>query len=276
MPTAEFAWPSDLERSSYPKGNKKGEIEVIFTDLETAKKQHSSIGNFPFPRAKAGKDAADTWGKLAEDFFSGSNLKKVTGSLKIIQKRISTLSGKKDVGKDAEAALTKINKCINLTVDSVSPSVINPQIDQVKQKLLDADKEYIQKTLKTVFSTYKACAAKKHPEITQAIAAVKAWPADEKGQEDVRKAVNTMLFDACRDMTQNLNNMGKALEYGLELSGLEQRDIITIPKLSKTLVPIANAKDTLTAGMDVEQLKQLVRTVKVNADLYDEIAKRVP
>jgi hypothetical protein len=45
-------------------------------------------------------------------------------------------------------------------------------------------------------------------------------------------------------MTQNVQNLVKAINYGADLKqfGFEDRDIVAQPKLAKTLVPIANAK----------------------------------
>ena len=273
---ANFAWPDDLLRKSHAKGNKSGEIEEVLSDLEAAKKLHDAIGDFPFPPAKAAKNAAENWAANAVSFFAGGAFKKLLGSLKVILVRATKLQQQGKLGKDAKASVKTIIAALNDHINSVEHSVIDPQMMKIVHDLQEADKQYVLKNLKVLFVSYKACAAKKHPEIAEAANAVAGWSDDTGEQDQVRNAVHNKLNKACRDMTQNLQNLVKAMHYGGDLSGLEQRDITAIPKVAQSLVPIADAKKSVTEGMDRDQLIKLIRTVKVNADLYDEIAKRVP
>ena len=89
--------------------------------------------------------------------------------------------------------------------------------------------------------------------------------------------MHNKLNKACRDMTQNLQNLVKAMHYGGDLSGLEQRDITAVPEgRAVARADRGCQEERHREGMDRDQLIKLIRTVKVNADLYDEIAKRVP
>lgn len=274
--TGSYDWPADLLRTSHSKGNKKEEIEEILDGLDTAKRLQEAISNFPFPKAKASRNTAVTWANDAQDFFDGAAFKKLMGSLKVLAKRVTEALKVKTLSSDAKKSLKDIQKSLDEIIESVAPNVIGPQIARMVSVLMAADKEFTLKNLKTMFTSYKACAGRKHPGITKAAQELKNWSDDPLVQQTTRNVVHGQIYNDCRDMTQNLQNLVKAQEYGGDLSGLEDRDVATIPKIAKVLIPFANAKTSFTDGMDLPALVKLVRTIKVHADLYDDIAKRVP
>jgi hypothetical protein len=274
---SDFKWPDDFLRTKHTKGNKDGEIEDILEALEIAKKLHSGLSDFPFPAKKGTAAAAQSWGDSALTFFSGAPFKKLMGSLAVIKVRSEKLTKEKKTSSNAKASLKAIITAIDDVADSVQLNKITLQINKIKTDMIEADKQFVLGRLKNVFKSYRDCAARKHPEIAAAAQEVVKWQDDDiQLQQEIRNRVSALLTDAARDMTQNTQNLVKAFGYGADITGLEDRDKVTIPKINKTLVPIANHTDSLTTDMDKRQLALLIRTVKVTADLYDEIGKRIP
>ncbi len=274
----EFGRPLEFLRTQHSKANKAGDIEDVFSDLEAAKKLHDRIGNFPFAPKKGTAEAAQMWGEDALNFFKGAPLKKRIGSLKVIRVRVTKAETNKKFAKESKAALKTIGDKIDDVVASVDISTITPQINTIMKGLVEADKEFVLNSLTRVFKSSKDCAARKHPEIVEAAKELAKWNDDleESDKNKIRVAVANQLTDACRDVTQNLQNRVKAFGYGADILGLEPRDKATLPKVAKTLIPIANNKGSLFDGMDKAQMAQVIRTVKVNADLSDDISSRLP
>lgn len=272
----DYAWPDTLLRKSYVKADSAGEIAEALNSLDDA---HQAWKKTTFPQIapkRADEDAAERWAGDVRDFFAGGELKKLVGSLKILEVRVVKLQ-KTAKKKESTTALKDIKEAVVDLLDSADISKIEPQIAKALVVMKAAAGQAALDRLPMVLKSFKSCAQKQHPEIGVATQALAQWSDDPQQQGKVRDEIHGRLYDACRDMTQNLANLLKAQKAGADLTrfGLEPRHVNVLPTVAKSLIPIANAKSSVTDGKDLDQLKLLVRTVKVQADLFDNIASHI-
>ena len=100
-----------------------------------------------------------------------------------------------------------------------------PAINATMRKLIEQDKQFVLNSLTKVFANYKACAAKGHPGVQRSRVTLDGeWPAPADAEGAARNKIGTDLFSDCRDMTQNVQNLLKAVGYGADLTqfGLQQ------------------------------------------------------
>lgn len=272
-----FGWPKELEPRTWQKANKNGELTDLLSDLATAKNQHAGIGNYPLIPAKANRHKADEWVRNAIDVFQGKPMKQLVGALRVIEKRCDGLE-KTKLSSDAKTAVKAIKKSCDQHADSVDMKVVLPALHAAADDLVEADKQYVLQSLRTLFASLKACAQRGHPGVQKAKAVLQAWPADPAAEDHTRQEIGNALYGDCRDMTQNVQNMVKAINYGADLTqfGFQDGDVAALPKLARSLVPIANAKSGVANGLSRAQAATLVRAVDVNAKLFDQIAGRAP
>jgi hypothetical protein len=275
-------WPDALnsKNAAYVKANKKGELNDIFHDLDAIKAEHRKFETqIEFPPAKATVDKAQTWGRSTAQFVSSPNMKKLVGSLKIVGKRAATAATKPKISSDAKKALGVIAKAANDHAAVFEPAKITAAINKIVHDLVEEDKKRLLGRLSTVFKSYNDCAKRGHPEIAEAKKMLAKWKntpnADAAAEAN---AVGVKINGTCRDMTQNIQNLVNAIGYGADLTqfGLQDRDVTTLPKLAKTLVPFANTSTGVGTGKSYKQMEEIVKLVDVNAKLYDQIAQRMP
>lgn len=204
-------------------------------------------------------------------------MKQLVSALRVIEKRSEALL-KKKLSSDAKTATKAIKTSCGQHADSVDLKVMGPALTAAADKLVEADKQHTLQSLKMVFTNFKSCAQRGHPGVQKAKDVLQAWPTDPAAEDATRHQIGIALYDDCRDMTQNVQNLVKAINYGADVKqfGFEDRDIVALPKLAKTLVPIANAKAGVGVGLSKAEITTLVRTVDVNAKLYDQISSHVP
>ena len=275
-----FAWPDSLESKTYADANKNGELTDILRDLGQVKSGFLEIGNYPLSPKKANLEQAQRWAQSAADFFARGKGKELSGSLQILRKRAATAADQPGISAEGQTALTAIRDSCTAHAESISYDVMMPAINATIRKLIEQDKQFVLNSLTTVFANYKACAAKGHPGVQRSRVTLDGeWPTDTDAEDAARDKIGIDLFGDCRDMTQNVQNLLKAVGYGADLTqfGLNKRDIETLHLISKALVPIANAKSSVVpVGRSKAEIDTLAQEVEANAWLYDEIAKHMP
>jgi hypothetical protein len=275
-----FAWPNSLESKTYADANKNGELTDVLRDLGQVESEFLKIGDYPFPPTKANLEQAQRWGQTAAAFFRHGNGKKLSSSLQILRTRAAAAADHPRISAEGQTALTAIRDSCTAHAESISDDVMMPAINATMRKLNEQDKQFVLNSLTKVFASYKACAAKGHPGVQRSRVTLDSeWPALADAEEAARNKIGTDLFSDCRDMTQNVQNLLKAVGHGADLTqfGLDERDIKTLHLISKALVPIANAKSSVvTVGKSKAEIDTLAQEVEANAWLYDEIAKHMP
>lgn len=274
-----MAWPAELQSATYQKANKKKELTDLLKDLDTAAKLHSvAASTYPFAQAKVTTpDAAQRWADVAAAYFSAPNTKKLAGSLQVIGKRAQAL-GTKKLSPEAKKAVAAIAAACDTYAKSLDLKNNQATINTHQRKLIQDNKKETLDGLRDRFATFKAVTAKGHPGLKKAQQIIKTFPRGREAQIKARQDLQTAIYDDSRDMTQNVMALVKAMNYGADLTqfGLQQRDVVTLPKIGETLTPWANAKASFTVGRPETALATMVKTLAVNAKLYDEIGGRLP
>lgn len=279
--TDSFAWPPELDSrtAASKKANKKHELDDIFHDLDALRAEHAKLEKkIEFARKNLNAVKAKEWGQRAMTFASSSDVTKLVGSLKIVAKRAATTAAKPKISSDAKKALQAIAKASNDRAADFEPNKITRSISSIVHQLVEQDTQLVLGRMADVSKKFKNCADRGHPEIGQAQQLLKTWAANPAA-DDAKEAlaVAGKLYDACRDMTQNISNLEKARAVGADLTalGLQPRDVETLPKLAKTLVPYAGGAQSAGKGKNRAQMDKIVKLVAVNAKLYDEIASHI-
>src|SRR5207248_9979907 len=123
------------------------------------------IGNYPLSPKKANLEQAQRWGESAGEFFRRGKGKELSGSLQILRKRAAAAADRAGISAEAQTALTAIRDSCTAHAESISYNVILPAINVTMHKLLEQDKQFVLNSLTTVFTNYKACAARGHPGV---------------------------------------------------------------------------------------------------------------
>lgn len=277
-----FIWPDALDPKSaaYAKANKKGELNDIFHDLAAIQAEHRKFQtDIEFaPARQRNKETTDGWVQNITAFAGSANVKKLVGSLKIVGKRASTAAAKPKISSDAKKALQAIAKSANDHAAAMEPAKLAREIGQIRAELVKAGNEEALKRVGSMLAGLKAIANKGHPGIAEAKKRLAQWANNPAADaEEEAAAIGRHLYDDCRDMTTGLGNLIKAQKAGGDLvaAGLQQRDVVTLPGLTKTLTPFGNSMDTYK-GKDRAQMQKILHTVDVNAKLFDTIASHIP
>lgn len=273
----DWLWPKSLQREGHPKAIKAGDVEDIMDSLDAAEKVFLAMNAPARPKAKASRDMLEELARLAEADYKGAAMKKLVASMNLVNKRIDNAVKDKNrkISKESKKSLTAIGTEISIRVDNLDWVNVEPVLKKLLESGVQADKEFTLPRLPSLYAAYRKKVGD-HPEIESAANLLKAWPEDPEKQHKVAGAVCQFLLDCARDMSQCTRNIVKAIDYGGDLGGLEDRDIVTIPKLNKSLVVFGNNKGNLADGKTKDDLVKMIRTVKMLADLFDEIGKRVP
>ncbi len=273
----DWNWPAEFERKTYLKADRNGDIEEVLADLEEAKKLFQRLESPPFPQPRGDREMAEEIAEKARAWYKLAGVKGLSSALKAVGLRIDKmLKPPFKLASESKKAVQSISAMINICRDAIDPQAAEHLIKLYYEKAIEKDKETTLPKLGLLYDTYRTCTAEKHVNIGLAAKELTKWPEDVKDQQAVANTVVTFLSKAARKMTQNLKNILKAIDYGGDLGGLEDRDRVTIPKLNVSLQPIANDSGDLAVGKSKEELLRLIRTVKVHADLFDEIGKRLP
>lgn len=283
-----LVWPDSLKAATLTSADKKNQCGDIVASLKDAEKACIKAGNsLPFPPKKADHGKASDWVVSAQRFAASSDLKKVAGALKVIQVRINNLlqanADKKNKSVSLDKKMVPILNAISKTAgeyaDSLDRKKVLPQIGAIGREAMEAERAHAIKMIGTISSAMKQCKQRGHPGVKAAAAALRDWSdEDEEAQKAVRATVGNAIRDDCRDMTQNISNLLRSLKNGGVVPGLEPRDITTLPKLAKTLVPYAGSQNgtDFTGGKSKAELAKIVKTIKANAQLFDQISDHLP
>lgn len=283
-PVPEVRWPDALKAADFRKIDKKGAAEEIAGSLEAAEKTfRAMLGKLPGVPNRASREQANDFLKNAQSFLASGEVKKVAGSLQIVSKRAAKMiseAPKLKLDKKVVSALQTVRAAADDHVDALDRKKIIPKLGTLARDLEEADRQMVLSRIGPTMTAFKACAAKGHVEINSAARLLRNWrdEAEEGDKDEIRKGIYQLLRKACRDMSQNTGNLAKAVKAGGTIDGLEDRDVKTLPKLTTSLARVGNAtsEDSVTGGLDRGGLAQLIRTVQTNAQLYDQIAGRLP
>lgn len=93
----------------------------------------------------------------------------------------------------------------------------------------------------------------------------------------MRSTVSEALKRACRNMTQNLANILRAVQNKVDLTpfGLQDREIDALQKIVKPLVVIGNAEGSVTQDLDFDGMHEMLAHARQLAAVYDAVAKKV-
>jgi hypothetical protein len=277
--TGEYLWPKALETKQYALANKKGGLTDLLSNVDTAHEQWKRIGNWPGGvQGRVSTTRARSLGQDVLDFFKAGAPPKLRGACEIIAKRAAVISKDSKASKEARKAALAIGTAAGGIAEFMEGGSLTTAVNKAVNELVDASKRLILARMKNVFVQFKAVADKGHPGLWAARAQLQNWPADAAGQDQALQRIGTSLYDDCRDMTQNVANMVKAIDEGLDLTefGVQPSAIKTLPGLSKGLVPIANSKAGVTNGLDRAAVTKLVAQIERDAALYDKIADKLP
>lgn len=282
VPIAE--WPSALKAADFRKIDKKGAATEIASSLEAAEQTFKAMRTrIPGVPNRANQDQANVFLKDAQNFLASGEVKKVLGSLQIVSKRAAKMiseAGKLKLDKKVVTALQSVKSTADAHADALDRKKIIPKLGALATDLIEADRVMVLSRLGPTIKAFRTCAAKGHPEIGSAARILRNWrdEAEETDKEQIRTKIFGLLYDACRDMSQCTGNLAKVLKAGGTVPGLEDRDLKALPKLTSSLSRIGNAQNSasIVGGLDRGGLAQLIRTVQVNAQLYDQIAARLP
>lgn len=265
--------------------DKKKQLEDIVGTLKDLNRAIIAVGGaVVFPRAKGGQNIAKAFVADAQKFIAGAQMKQLHGALKITSTRIDRALA--DAAKDQrkiEKKLIPLLKTISAECTnygkSIDRKVLIPRVGKLAHAMIEADKVDAMKKIGPVSKAAKSCAAKGHTEINSSARLMRNWDESQPEQNaEIAKKVGNMLRDACRDMSQNMVNMKKMLDYGLDIPGFGDREAQTVPKLAKFLTPYANSQSgsVFTNGKSRAEMLQLIKTMKVQADLFDNVVAALP
>jgi hypothetical protein len=83
---------------------------------------------------------------------------------------------------------------------------------------------------------------------------------------EIVKSCGSLLFTACRDMTQPLLNIVKSFKAGAKFENFKESEII---KLSKLLVPYGDGKEASLQGLDKDAIEAKLTLVEKFAKAYE-------
>lgn len=280
-------WPASLSGSELKKLDKKEQLTDLINTLNDAKIVcEVQVGTkVPYPPRRADDEDANAWVQRATAFVRSTDLKKLVGTLQIVKKRVENrleAAERKKSPEPLDKKLVPVLKQIAAEAEAYANSLdskdLIPRIGTLAQKMMEAEHVTVLERIGPVIKASRQVRAKGHPEIRLAVNALNAWDdnADEEAKNAVRFEVGTNLRACCRNMGQNVGNLLKAIKHGGDIPGIEPRDLDTLPKLHKTLSECGNTEREmeLTGGMDKAAMVKLIRTIKANADLYDQIVDR--
>ena len=283
-PNDSFVNDGTFDKAPLVRADKKGEIEDITASLDAVQVTiRTAERSVLLPPQRASKKQAADFVRNAQAYING-DLKKVAGALKVTSKRIENAlkdhkAKRRTINKKLVPMITGLKAACDAYAASIDRKTLVTRLPRLAEAAMAAEEAQVLRMVGPVSKTFRSCAAKGHAEINSSARLMRNWRDDmPDAHEGIRGKVGELLRKCARDMSQNVVNLNKAVSRGIEIPGFEARDYTTIPKLAKSLTPIANSQsgDQITRDMGKAELLHLIRTMKAHANLYDQIASHLP
>lgn len=279
-----FVNDNTFDKAALVRADKKGEVADIAASLDgVVKVIRTAERSVVLPPLRADRGDAQTFVRNAQAYING-DLKKVHGSLLVASKRIETAlkdakAKRRPINKKLLPILTALKQNCDTYAASIDRKTLVVRLPPLAEAAMAAEEERILRMVGPVSKTFRACAGKGHPQLASCARLMRNWREDMPDVHDqIRSKVGDMLRTCARDMSQNVVNLNKAISRGIEIPGFEQRDYVTIPKLARSLTPLANSQTAtqITGDMSKADLLNLIKTMKAHANLFDQIASHLP